>query len=72
MKRVKIIAEKVNYDDLEQHVNLYLKNIPSKKVLDIQYQDCDSFCSVMIVYEDDLAVATDGTPRSFDDIYGKE
>ena len=72
MKRVKIFMDQRGYDFLEERVNKFLESLMPEKVLDIQYRDCDSAVSVMIVYEDDPAIAADGAPRSFDDIYGKE
>lgn len=76
MKRVKIFSEEYDYDLLEKRVNDFLASIMPEKVLDIQYQDCENACSVMVVYEDEPAIAADPDPftmkpRTFEDIYGR-
>lgn len=72
MKRVKIFMDPGDYDLLEEQVNDFLASLMPEKVLDIQYQDCENACSVMVVYEDEPAIAANPVPstRNFDDIYG--
>lgn len=72
MKRIKMFMEEYDYDLLEKRVNDFLASIMPEKVLDIQYRDCSNACSVMIVYEDEPAIAANPVPstRNFDDIYG--
>lgn len=74
MKRVKLLMDPRDYDLLEKKVNKFLESLAPEKVLDIQYRDCSNAASVMIVYEDEPAIAGKPNPstRSFDDIYGKE
>lgn len=62
MKRVKIFMDPRDCDFLEERVNKFLESLMPEKVLDIQYRDCDNAVSVMIVYEDDPAIAADGAP----------
>lgn len=76
MKRVKIFVEEYSYDVLEKRVNDFLATLMPEKVLDIQYRDCDNYVSVMVVYEDEPAIAGNPDPftmkpRTFDEIYGK-
>lgn len=78
MKRVKIFMDPGDYDFLEEQVNEFLKSLMSEKVLDIQYRDCENAASVMIVYEDEPAIAAitpasdpfNVKPRTFEEIYG--
>lgn len=72
MKRVKIFMDPRDYSALEKRVNNFLESLMPEKVLDIQYRDCDSAASVMIVYEDEPAIAANPNPsaRTFEDIYG--
>jgi hypothetical protein len=72
MKRIKIFVEEYSYEALEKRVNDFLATLMPEKVLDIQYRDTDNYCSVLVLYLDEPAIAADGAPRSFDDIYGKE
>ena len=73
MKRIKIFMDPRDYDFLEKQVNDFLKSLMPEKVLDIQYQDCENAASVMIVYEDEPAIAGNPKPsaRTFEDIYGE-
>lgn len=73
MKRVKIFMDPRDYDFLEEQVNEFLKSLMPEKVLDIQYRDCENAVSVMIVYEDEPAIAGNPNPsaRTFEDIYGE-
>jgi hypothetical protein len=72
MKRVKMFSEEYDYDLLEKRVNQFLASIMPERVLDIQYRDCSNACSVMVVYEDEPAIAANPSPvaRTFEDIYG--
>lgn len=76
MKRIKMFMEEYDYDLLEKRVNDFLSSIMPEKVLDIQYRDCSNACSVMVIYEDEPAIAANDTPRwpstamTFDEIYG--
>lgn len=78
MKRVKIFMEQSSYDRLEEQVNDFLATLMPEKVLDIQYRDCDHYVSVMVVYEDEPAIAAitpasdpfNVKPRTFEEIYG--
>lgn len=73
MKRVKIFMHPRDYSILEKEVNVFLESLMPEKVLDIQYQDCSNACSVLIIYEDEPAIAADPStmkPRTFEEIYG--
>lgn len=75
MKRVKIFMHPRDYSILEKEVNAFLESLMPEKVLDIQYQDCSNACSVLIIYEDEPAIADNPDPftmkpRTFEDIYG--
>lgn len=59
MKRIKIFVEEYSYDVLEKRVNDFLATLMPEKVLDIQYRDTDNYCSVLVIYLDEPAIASE-------------